>query len=238
MDNNNECATSGNRIISLRNVTARYDNQEILQDINLDVCRNDFLAISGPNGGGKTTLLRLMLKLLRPAHGKVTYYDYQENTTRHLSIGYLPQKNSIDQQFPVSVRQVVLSGLLKGWGMHHDPDETRKLDHVVEMLGLAPFIDNSINALSGGQLQRTLLARAIISEPELVILDEPLSYVDKYFEQQIYSVVAELAKASTIILVSHEMTIISTMANRHIIVNRSITPCESAKHGPKDIFCP
>lgn len=232
------CETSGGRIISLRGVTARYDHEDILHDINLDVCRGDFMAISGPNGGGKTTLLRLMLRLLKPAAGKVTYYGREGNPVRRLSIGYLPQKNSIDQQFPVSVRQVVLSGLLRGWGLRRDADEKRRLGRVVDMLGLSPFLDNSIDALSGGQLQRTLLARAIISEPELVVLDEPLSYVDKHFEQQIYSVVSELAKVSTIILVSHEMTVISTMANRHILVNRGITPCRSHKHGPKDIFCP
>lgn len=227
--------SSGNRInspekiISLEKVSIRYGEEWILRDVDFDVNKGDFLAISGPNGGGKTTLLRMLLKLLKPTEGRVTYFR-DSHPVKSLPIGYLPQKNGIDLKFPITVEETVKSGLLRGWGFLRPKDADEKLAKVSEMLGLKEFMSQSIGTLSGGQLQRTLLARALISEPEVVVLDEPLSYVDKHFEQQIYSLVAELAKSTTIILVSHEMTVISGMANRHIIVDRGIHACHALHH--------
>lgn len=227
-----------NRIIELTDVGIRYDSEWILRNVDLSVCYGDFMAISGPNGGGKTTLLKLMLKLLKPREGKVSYFTPDGKPAKGLAIGYLPQKSAIDLRFPITVRQMVLSGLITGWGLKMPSDSAEKLRKVTGLLGLESYIDSHIGALSGGQLQRALLARAIISEPELVVLDEPLSYVDKHFENQIYSIVEELAHKSTIILVSHEMTVISRLANKHIIVNRSVEECHSHIHGPASPFCP
>jgi zinc transport system ATP-binding protein len=217
------------RIITLDKVSIRYGEEWILRDVDFSVNKGDFLAVSGPNGGGKTTLLRVLLKLLKPTIGKVHYY-HNGTQVSALPIGYLPQKNGIDLKFPITVAQAVKSGLLEGWGFKRPKDQDERLARVSEMLGLNDFLQQSIGTLSGGQLQRTLLARALISEPEVVVLDEPLSYVDKHFEQQIYSLVADLAKNTTIILVSHEMTVISEMANRHIIVDRGIHPCHHHHH--------
>lgn len=227
---------SRNRIISLADVSLRYDSDWILRNINLDVYRGDFLAVSGPNGGGKTTLLKLMLKLLKPSQGNVEYYDAQGKLSKKLNIGYLPQKSTVDLKFPITVRQMILSGLIKGWGLKMPSDTRMQLEYVTELLGIEGYIDRQIGRISGGQLQRALLARAIISRPEIVVLDEPLSYVDKHFESQIYTLIEELAHHSTIVLVSHEMTVISRLANRHIIVNRGIEMCHSSEHGP--LTCP
>ena len=223
---------SSRPIIKLNNVSVQYEPHRppVLQDIDLEIRRGDFLAISGPNGGGKTTLLRVILKLLRPTSGTVTYYDAEGREQKALHIGYLPQKSAIDLRFPISVREVILSGRIKRlWG-GPSAEDLRRLDEGVELTGTSKFLSQNIGELSGGQLQRTLLGRAIISRPRLLVLDEPLSYVDKRFEQQIYGIVEDLARHTTIILVSHEMSVISGMANRHVIVDRTLHLCHALHH--------
>lgn len=214
-------------IISLRCITKRWEKKTVLDDINFDVRRGDFIAITGPNGGGKTTMLRILLRLLKPTSGTVTYFQ-NGVPVKHLPIGYLPQKNMIDSRFPISVREVIASGLL---GDHMEASEkAARIDEVTELMGLTEHSDSSIGNLSGGQLQRALLGRAIISRPEVLVLDEPLSYVDKKFEHYIYDLVAELSKTTTLLLVSHEMSTIAGMANRHLIIDHTLHECHSAHH--------
>lgn len=219
--------THPDTIISLRGVTQRWDQRTVLQGVDLDINRGDFIAITGPNGGGKTTLLRIILKLLKPTAGSVTYL-HEGNPVKKLSIGYLPQKNMIDSRFPITVSEVVASGLIGG---NTPKEETAMLtDETIRLVGLEAHSDKSIGSLSGGQLQRALLGRAIISRPGLLVLDEPLSYVDKRFEHSIYDLVAELSKTTTLLLVSHEMSTIAGMANRHLIVDHAIHECHSPHH--------
>lgn len=219
--------THPDTIISLRGVTQRWDQRTVLQGVDLDINRGDFIAITGPNGGGKTTLLRIILKLLKPTAGSVTYL-HEGNPVKKLSIGYLPQKNMIDSRFPITVSEVVASGLIGG---NTTKEETAMLtDETIRLVGLEAHSDKSIGSLSGGQLQRALLGRAIISRPGLLVLDEPLSYVDKRFEHSIYDLVAELSKTTTLLLVSHEMSTIAGMANRHLIVDHAIHECHSPHH--------
>ena len=209
--------------ITLCDVEMIRDDRHILHNVNLSVHRGDFVAITGPNGGGKTTLMRIILGLLKPSSGSVRV-DIPRN-----SIGYLPQKNSIDSHFPISVREVVESGLLTTHGSSAD-ERRRRVDDTIRRIELESHADRPIGRLSGGQLQRTLLGRAIISLPELLILDEPLSYIDKHFEAHIYRLMGGMAPHCTILLVSHEMSAISSMANRHIIVDHTITECTAAHH--------
>lgn len=219
--------THPDTIISLRGVTQRWDQRTVLQGVDLDINRGDFIAITGPNGGGKTTLLRIILKLLKPTAGTVTYL-HEGNPVKKLTIGYLPQKNMIDSRFPITVSEVVASGLIGG---NTPKEETAMLtDETIRLVGLEAHSDKSIGSLSGGQLQRALLGRAIISRPGLLVLDEPLSYVDKRFEHSIYDLVAELSKTTTLLLVSHEMSTIAGMANRHLIVDHAIHECHSPHH--------
>ena len=221
-----------NIIISLRDVSMQFDRLYALRDINLDIAKHDFLAITGPNGGGKTTLLKIILKLLSPTSGSVTYYDEWGHTTSTLKIGYLPQKNMIDSRFPVTVEDVIASGLLaqKGLFSRRSAADRSAISGMMEQVGVSRYSQQPIGTLSGGQLQRTLLGRALISRPEVVVLDEPLSYVDKEFEHQIYHIIADIAPATTIILVSHEMTEIAPMATRHIIVDETLRLCHSDHH--------
>ena len=167
-----------------------------------------------------------MLRLLKPDSGNVQYYPGRKG---ELTIGYLPQKNMIDSHFPISVHEVVASGLLSV----KDMSKGEKDHRVTEVLNLVDMTEQSekpIGVLSGGQLQRALLGRAIISKPELLVLDEPLSYIDKRFEAQFYSLIASLKESTTVVLVSHEMTKIAEMANRHLIVDRTLHECCAHHH--------
>lgn len=218
-------------LIKLSDITVSFDRKEILHDVNLDVNRGDFMAITGPNGGGKTTLLRIMLRLLKPSHGEVKYFDSDGLRIKRLHTGYLPQKSMIDTRFPINVGEVVRSGLLQGFkGRGNSITDRNRFDHIVELTSIGELLQRPISDLSGGQLQRTLLARAIVSNPEVLILDEPLSYVDKRFEHQIYHIMEDLRQYMTIVLVSHEMSVISGMANRHIIVDRIVRECKALHH--------
>ena len=208
-------------LIRIENLSFRRDDRNILTNVNLTVERGDFVAITGPNGGGKTTLLRLILGLLKPSTGTITIADEHGHKT---SIGYLPQKNSVDSQFPISVHEVVSSGLLAQKNMSKVEKERR----VAEVLGLIELVDysrQSIGRLSGGQLQRALFGRAIISRPEILVLDEPLSYLDNHFEERLYHIIDELSRHTTILLVSHQMSRISRMANRHLLIDHTVQEC-------------
>lgn len=209
-----------------------YGNRLALDSVSSEIRKGDFVAVTGPNGGGKSTLLKAMLRLVAPTSGKVVYWESGRETTR-LRFGYLPQKNNVDSRFPVTVEEVVASGLLgegKNWRGRYSAEASKRIADVMEMMGVAGLRRQVIGTLSGGQLQRALLGRAIVSNPDVVVLDEPLSYVDRAFVQQIYRIVEDIARQATVILVSHEMTTISEMANRHWIVDRTLHECHAAHH--------
>lgn len=210
--------------VRLESVCFRREGRDILKDVNLSISRGDFVAVTGPNGGGKTTMLKLILGLGAPTSGVVTV-----NVPRN-AIGYLPQKNTVDAHFPISVREVVASGLLARSDMS-DAERARRVDDTIARVELLEHADRPIGRLSGGQVQRALLGRAIISQPALLVLDEPLSYIDKHFEAHIYQLLEQIAPDTTIILVSHEMSIIAGMANRHFIIDRTASECTAHHHG-------
>lgn len=200
-----------------------FDNRQILSDINLSVNRGDCIVITGPNGGGKTTLLRILLRLLKPTEGTVEYFE-------KLRIGYLPQKNSIDSRFPITVREVIASGLLnsKPTGRcTENPGSTatvsEKVNEMLCTVDLTEHADKPISYLSGGQLQRTLLGRALISQPSLLVLDEPLSYIDRKFSANFHTLLKGLVGNTTIVIVTHELTDLLSLATRHISVDHHLT---------------
>ncbi len=216
-------------IISLHDISMAWDNRRVLSDVSLDVRQHDFLAITGPNGGGKSTLLRIILRLLKPTTGSVTYYDTAGKRTNSLHIGYLPQKNMIDSRFPITVSEVIASGLLGPHGSRL-PDHHTLIDETLDTIELQSHAASAIGTLSGGQLQRALLGRAIISRPDVLVLDEPLSYLDKNFEHHTYRILESLAPHTTILLVSHEMTAIAQMASRHLIIDNTLHECAAHHH--------
>jgi len=218
-------------MIELENVGMRWENRIVLHNVSLKIDEGDFVAITGPNGGGKTTMLRIILRLLQPTQGRVIFRDGNAEV-KDLSIGYLPQKNMIDHRFPITVEEVIASGLLSARGLSNDEKAKRVVD-TIGIVGLESHANSAIGNLSGGQLQRALLGRAIISQPRVLALDEPLSYVDKKFEGRIYDIVAELAPKTTILMVTHDMSRVSSMATRHLVVDKNLSECVASHHNKR-----
>lgn len=195
-----------NSIIKIENLSAGYDRKTVLHDINLEIYEKDFLGIIGPNGGGKTTLMKVILGLLKPSEGKITFYD-NGMPVEQLEIGYLPQYNSIDKKFPISIYEVILSGLnrQKSLFSRFTKEHHERVKETISMMGLEGMENKPIGQLSGGQMQRALLGRAIVSNPKAIILDEPNTYIDKRFEARLYSLLKEINKQRAVILVSHDI---------------------------------
>ncbi|MDR2968783.1 MAG: metal ABC transporter ATP-binding protein [Tannerellaceae bacterium] len=212
-----------NRLIEIRHVTAGYSGKPVLRNVSLDVWENDFLGIIGPNGGGKTTLLKVILGLLAPEEGLINYY-HDGLPVPSLKIGYLPQTNRIDRKFPISVREVVSSGLSSEKPLFRgfNRQQNERIEEVILQMGLEDFSRRPVGELSGGQLQRALLGRAIASRPEVLILDEPNSYVDKRFESHFYTLLGEINRESAVILVSHDMGTLLPMIKNIACVNETL----------------
>lgn len=205
-------------LLTLKDVNAGYDSEIILKNVNFEVYPKDFIGIIGPNGGGKTTLLKLMLGLLKPYSGEI-----RKNPAAGIP-GYLPQYTNIDKNFPVSVQEVVLSGLLKTGkltGRYTKPQRKKALE-LLEQAFMADYADKPIGELSGGQIQKTLLCRALISDPKLLILDEPNTYVDSSFEGELYRILKELNHIMAIVMVSHDVGTISSYIKTIACVNREV----------------
>ena len=203
-------------LIQIKEMDAAYQRQVVLTNVSFSINDRDFIGIIGPNGGGKTTLVKVILGLIKPVKGSIVYaLDRSE-------IGYLPQSSHLDENFPISVREVIASGLEHGLRMGNKirSDEKHIIGSVLEKVGLESMQSRSIGELSGGELQRTMLARAIISSPKLLILDEPDSHVDNRFEMELYGLLKELNEHMTILLVSHDIGIISPYIKTIACVNR------------------
>lgn len=227
-------------LIEIKNLSAGYDSRTVLRNVNLNVYDRDFLGIIGPNGGGKTTLIKCILGLLKPTAGEILYRDKrsvesdkQGGTTQRpilttnrsvLKMGYLPQYNSIDRKFPITVEEVILSGLSsqKSLISRFTTEHREKAHQVIARMGLEGLEERAIGALSGGQLQRALLGRAIISDPALVVLDEPSTYIDKRFEARLYELLAEINHDCAIILVSHDIGTVLQQVKSIACVNETL----------------
>lgn len=211
------------KLIELSHITAGYENKTVLKDISLHIWKDDFLGIIGPNGGGKTTLLKVILGLLAPLSGSRRFFQ-EGKEVPSLRIGYLPQMNHIDKKFPISVREVVTSGLVseKPLFRNFNKEQRERVEEVIRQMGLDELAERAIGELSGGQLQRVLLGRSIVSRPQLLILDEPNSYVDKRFESRFYPLLTEINKESAVILVSHDIGTVLSMVKNIACVNETL----------------
>ncbi|MFB6320362.1 metal ABC transporter ATP-binding protein [Saccharicrinis sp. FJH54] len=206
------------KILELSDISAGYDKKRAIEGISLTINQNDFIGFIGPNGGGKTTLVKVIVGLLQPERGKMQAYRNNKPSDK-LRVGYLAQKNQIDQQFPIRVREVVASGTSKKWSMRYSKKDLRETDALLEQLHLTHLKGAAISEISGGEMQRALLGRAIISNPDLLLLDEPNTYLDQHSEDMLYSILNDLNTRMAIILVSHDLGIISSYVKTIACIN-------------------
>lgn len=214
-------AASSNLPIELRDLTAGYSRSDpVIKNIDLQVNRNDFLAVIGPNGGGKTTLLKVMLGLLKPMRGSVRVFGEPPEKGRS-RIGYVPQVLP-EETFPITVMDVVLMGRLQNSRlMGRFSKEDRKIaGENLEKLDIEDLAGADMNSLSGGQKQRVLIARALAGEPDILLLDEPVASVDHETQESFFNLLAEMNDSMTIVLVTHDVGAVSSHVKNIACINR------------------
>ena len=240
--------TAAQDVIALDRVGFRFDREPILEDVDLRVTRGSFTVIVGPNGGGKTTLLHLILGLYRPNSGAVRVFGERPGRCPD-RIGYVPQHGNLAPGFPATVEQVVLMGLPHGHrhGPRFHADERERARGALERAGIVELAERSFGALSGGQRQRVLIARALITDPDLLLLDEPFSNIDPYGRACIHETLEGLGHETTRVMVSHDLGITRQAATQVVAVNRWLVSAEGATitdemlglmYGRHDPHCP
>ncbi len=210
-------------VVSFEGVHFRYNDDTVLEDVNLDIRSGEFVWIVGPNGGGKTTLVKLILGLLRPIRGKVTVFGRAPEAVHH-RIGYMAQQVSLDPRFPIDVLGVALMGR-QGCGRYfggYSRGDRRAAIQALEQVGLAQRAGAPFSQLSGGQMRRLFIARALAGQPDLLILDEPMANLDPAVQRNLYELLDELNQHLTVIMVSHDPAFVAGSVERAVCVNRRV----------------
>lgn len=209
--------------IEIKDVWFSYGGPPVLRHVNLAVEERDFVCVAGPNGGGKTTLLKLILGLIQPQSGKVTVLGSRPERARR-RIGYMPQMVQLDPAFPVTVADVVLMGRLgigAGLGPYRRSDIKAALE-ALDDVGLADARDRPLAALSGGQRRRVLIARALACAPEILLLDEPNAHLDPAVQDSLYEMLRDLNERHTVVMVSHDLGFVSMHFKTVVCVNQDV----------------
>lgn len=222
---------SPQEVVKLEDVWVQYNGIPVLEGINLSVLQDDFLGIIGPNGGGKTTLLKVILGLTKPARGRVTVLGKEPEKSRN-KIGYVPQHNLFDRSFPVDVGDVVLMGRYGRTGLfrRYDHEDRGRTQEALQTVGMLDHKDRQVGSLSGGELQRVLIARALVADPDLLLLDEPTASVDPAMQTEFYELLERLKQRMAIMLVSHDISAVSIYVDKIACLNRQLH-----YHGSKEI---
>ena len=210
-------------LIKLSRISGGYEGKIVLRNVNLEIYPNDFLGIIGPNGGGKTTLIKMILGLLKPASGDIAY-SLQGKRTNEISIGYLPQYNTIDKKFPISVYEVVLSGLNKQKSLFRPftTEQHAQVQRTIARMGLQGLEKRAIGQLSGGQMQRVAIARALVNNPAVILADEATGNLDTRTSFEILVLFQKLhAEGRTIIFVTHNPDI-ANYSSRNIMLRDGV----------------
>lgn len=205
-------------ILEIKDLTVCYDDHCAIESVNLDVKKDEFLGIIGPNGGGKSTLLKSICGLIKPSYGSIKL-----NSTS--PIGYVPQFSSFSREFPISVIEVVLTGMLGGGAKlfhKYSSSDVYKAKKTLSLLGILELEKRQIGTLSGGQLQKVLIARALVSNPEILLLDEPTASIDSTSKSNIYEFLSGLSKDMAVIIVSHDIGTISSYVHSIACLNKKL----------------
>jgi zinc transport system ATP-binding protein len=218
-------------VINIEDIWVYYDGVPILEGVSLSVAPGDFLGIIGPNGGGKTTLLKVILGLVSPSRGRITVLG-QPPERSHRYVGYIPQYNLFDRDFPINVRDTVLMGCngKRGLLRRYSREDREQALEALKTVGMLPYQNHQIGKLSGGEQQRVFIARSLVSRPKLLLLDEPTASVDPAMQTDFYELLERLKKNMTIIMVSHDISAVSIYVDKIACLNRQLY-----YHGSKEI---
>jgi len=209
------------KALEINNLSVNFNSNPVLEDINLEVDKNDFMAIIGPNGGGKSTLLKAILGLVKPHKGSIKIFGKNQKDALKLT-GYLPQKTYFDISFPINVFEVVLMGRYNGLFKNYKDEDRKAVINALNSVEMLEFKDRQINELSGGEMQRVFIARALAREPLLLLLDEPTASVDPGIQKSFYELLSSLKLKMTIILVTHDVGVASSYVNDIACLNRKL----------------
>ncbi|MBN1786704.1 MAG: ABC transporter ATP-binding protein [Candidatus Methanofastidiosa archaeon] len=219
------------KVMSIEGLWVSYGNQVILKNIDLDIFENDFIGIIGPNGGGKTTLLKAILGMVRPTKGKIRIFGGRpEDAKRYM--GYVPQRKDVPQNFPITVFEVVRLGRYsnRGLGRRFNSQDDEATLEALKSVDMASHVDTEISNLSGGQQQRVFIARALVNDPKILLLDEPNIGIDVAIQKDFYEMLRRLNREMTILMISHDVTAISSYVKTIACLNRVLF-----YHGTKEI---
>jgi zinc transport system ATP-binding protein len=218
-------------IVRLQDIWVSYGDVLALEDVTLPIFQHDFLGIIGPNGGGKSTLLKVLLGLVKPDSGSVSIFGKTPEQARS-RIGYVSQRPSFDRDFPASVLDVVMMGRYGKAGLLHrySREDKATVENILVRVGMEGYRDKQIGRLSGGQQQRAFVARALVAAPDVLLLDEPTASIDPTMQTEFYELLAELKQDLTIVMVSHDIGAISVYVDKIACLNRKLY-----YHGSKEI---
>jgi len=214
------------KVLEIRNVWFYYEDEPVLKDISLEVEEGELIAILGPNGAGKTTLLKIILGILKPQQGEIKIFrkKIEELGDERRKIGYVPQNLVPNRKMPIKVSSVVLMGLYRGILKFPGEEDRKALKEALEIVEMDHMADRQFNQLSGGQRQRVLIARALVSKPKLLILDEPETGLDPSFHEGFFNLLARIRKvfSTTVLIVTHDVTAVSAVVDKIACVNREL----------------
>lgn len=220
--------------VSLKNVSVKYGRIEALRNLNMTIDEGDFVGIIGPNGGGKSTLLKTILGIKKPYEGSIEYTGTSLGKTK-LRMAYVPQMSEINRQFPITVKEIVLTAKLPHKMIPlfgYSKQDKEEVMEVLESVDIADLANRQIDELSGGEFQKMLIARALATKPDLLLLDEPTAMVDNKSQRQIYSTIKKLSKEMTIIIVTHHIKDITKQAHKLIWLKKNIL----AEGDPQEVY--
>lgn len=225
-------------VVEIKNMSYKIKENYILENINLSIKNNDFLAIIGPNGGGKSTLLKIIMGLLKPESGSVNVFNTSPENARKY-IGYLPQITHLESNFPINVFDTVLMGRYNGIFKDYTETDEKYAIEALKAVQMTDFQDEQIGNLSGGQLQRVLIARALSRKPNLLLLDEPTASIDPEMQSLFYELLKKIRKEMAVVLVSHDVGVVSSYVESIACLNRRLFshgPVKTAINGIKEAY--